>query len=90
VRGVFIGLLLLGIVAFGVLSIRPGGLRNQFRNMARRLRLALIMGGIYMLVSGGFRIVLSDSPWGEWGPIGVAVVLSIAFVVMSAERPLER
>lgn len=89
-RGVIIGLLLLGIVTFGVISLRPGGMRNQFRNMARRLKLALILGGIFMIVSAAFRVALADSPWGEWGPVGVAVVLSVVFVMMSAERPLQR
>lgn len=84
-----IGVVLIGIVVFGVLSMRPGGIRNQFRNMARRLKLAFVLGGIFMLVSGVCRIAIPNTAVGEWGPIGVAVVLSVIFLVMSVERPVE-
>jgi hypothetical protein len=90
VRGAIIGLALLGIVVFGALSLRPGGIRNQLRNIARRLKLALILGGIYMIISAGLRIALPDTAVAEWAPIGVGAVLALVFVAMSAERPLER
>lgn len=89
-RGVLIGLVLLFVVAVSVLSLRPGGLRNQFRNMARRLKLALILVGIYLVVSGALRLAFPDSVTAEWAMAGIAVVLGITFVVLGQDRQLQR
>jgi hypothetical protein len=87
-RGFLFGAILIFIVIVSALSLRPGGLRNQLRNMARRLKLALILGGVYAVVSAGIRLALPGSTAGEWGTVGAGLVLAIAFVFLSAERPL--
>lgn len=89
-RGLLIGLLLLFFVALSVLSLRPGGLRNQFRHMARRLKLALILVGVYLVVSGALRLAFPDSVTAEWVMAGIAVVLGITFVVLGQDRQLQR
>jgi hypothetical protein len=90
VRGLLIGLVLLFVVALSALSLRPGGLRNQFRNMARRLRLALILVGIYLLVSSILRLAFPNSVTAEWAMGAIAVVLGITFVVLGQDRQLQR
>jgi hypothetical protein len=85
-----VGALLLFIVIISTLSLRPGGLRNQLRNMARRLKLALVLGGIYLLVSAAFRLAFPNGAAAEWGTIGVGLVLALVFIFMSAERPLSQ
>lgn len=89
-RGVLIGLVLLFVVALSVLSLRPGGLRNQLRNMARRLKLALILVGIYLVVSGALRLAFPDSASAEWAMAGIAAALGITFVVLGQDRQLQR
>ena len=68
---------LLFFLTLTVLSFRPGGLRRQLRFAARRLRLALVLGGIYVLASTVARLLLGVGWVGgwvaDWGPPAVAV-----------------
>lgn len=89
-RGVLFGAILLFIVIVSTLSLRPGGLRNQLRNMARRLKIALVMGGIYALASAVLRLVFPGSAAAEWGTIGIGLVLALVFIFMSQERALHQ
>jgi hypothetical protein len=89
-RGFLIGLLLVPVFAITLLSIRPGGLRNQLRNVARRLKLALILGGIYIGVSAAVRLLLAGKPAADFVTIAVALILTVVFVFLGQDRQLER
>jgi hypothetical protein len=90
VRGFLVGLLLLPAIVLAVLSLRPGGLRAQLRNVARRLRLALILAGVYLVVSTALRLAVPPSPAAEFATAGIAVVLAAIFIVLGQDRQLER
>jgi hypothetical protein len=89
-RGFLIGLLLVPILVISLLSIRPGGLRNQLRNVARRFKLALILGGIYLLVSAALRLLVPDRTAVDFATVGVALALTLVFVYLGQDRQLER
>ena len=63
-----------------LLSLRPGGLRRQLRFAARRLRIVLILGGIYVFANAIVRVAFNDGPVVDWGPPALAVVLAVAFL----------
>jgi hypothetical protein len=90
VRGFLIGAFLLVFGAASVLSLRPGGLRNQLRNVARRFKLAMILAGIYLLCSTALRIAFPNSGLAEVGMVALAAALCVTFLVLSPDRPLER
>jgi hypothetical protein len=81
VRGVLIGFFLLPVLVIAVLSIRPGGLRQQLRNMRRRLKLALALGGAYVAASTVTKLLFADRPAAEWALVGLAVVLGVIFLI---------
>ena len=89
-RGLVIGLILMLVVVVSMLSLRPGGLRNQLRNVVRRLKLALILIGIYLVVSSVLRLAFPDSTPAEYAMAGIAAVLGITFVVLGQDRQLQR
>jgi hypothetical protein len=90
-RGILVGLVLLPAVALAVLSIRPGGLRRQLRFAARRLRIALVLGGIYVLASMVARFALGDTTTLEWVLGALALGLGITFVVLAQDpQPARR
>jgi hypothetical protein len=84
-RGFLIGLLVFVFFSISVLSIRPGGLRQQLRFAARRLRIAIVLGGVYLIASGVVRIAFPDGPVTEWGPPLLAVALSVLFFVLAQD-----
>jgi hypothetical protein len=84
-RGFLIGLLVLVFFSITVLSIRPGGLRRQLRFAARRLRIALILGGVYVFTTGVIRIAFPDGPVIEWGPPVLALALCVLFLVLAQD-----
>jgi hypothetical protein len=90
VRGFLAGMFLLVFVIVSALSLRPGGFRNQLRNIARRFKLAMILGGVYLLCSTVLRLAFPSSGLAEIGMVAVAGVLCITFLVLSPDRPLER
>jgi len=93
-RGFVIGLVLLVFLTITILSLRPGGIRRQLRFAARRLRLAIVLGGIYVVATTLVRIFLPDGPLADWGLPALAVVLVVTFAVLgqtpSSEEPLSR
>lgn len=89
-RGFVAGMFLLVFAVVTVLSFRPGGLRNQLRNVARRFKLALILVGIYLVGSGALRLAFPNSGIGEIGTIALAGILCVTFLVLSPDQPLER
>lgn len=88
-RGFFVGLLLIPLAVVTLLSIRPGGLRRQLANAARRLRLVLALAGVYLVVSGAIRIVGPNSLLEEWGLPALALMLVVVFIVMGQDPPPE-
>src|SRR5205823_1773624 len=90
VRGFLLGLVLIAVLVVSVLSIRPGGLRSQLRNVARRLRLALILFGVYLVASTVLRLALPDSLPSEVALGTIAAGLAVTFLVLGQDRQLER
>ena len=89
-RGFLIGLALLVFLSITILSLRPGGIRRQLRFAARRLRLALVLGGVYVVATTLVRIFFPDGPVADWALPALAVVLVITFAILgqdSAESP---
>ena len=68
-----------------VLSIRPGGLRRQLRLAARRLRLVLVLGGVYLILSTVIRVFFPDGWVSDYGPLVMALVLAGAFLVLAQD-----
>jgi hypothetical protein len=87
-RGFVIGLILFSFVVISVLSLRPGGLRNQLRNVARRFKIALVLGGLYVVASGVLRVTVQDPNASTLATVGIALVLGLLFVFLSQERQL--
>jgi uncharacterized membrane protein len=86
-RGFLIGLVLLVFLSLTVLSLRPGGIRRQLRFAARRLRLAIVLGGIYVVATTLVRIFFPDGPVADWGLPALAVVLVVTFAVLGQNPP---
>ncbi len=89
VRGFVLGFLLLLFVVFSVLSLRPGGLRNQLRNVARRFKLAMLLAGVYLVASAVLRVLLPNGDTAQWWAAGVGLVLAAIFLLLSQERRLD-
>ena len=89
-RGFVIGLvLILGLIAT-VLSIRPGGLRRQLRFAARRFRLGLLLGGVYLVGSAIVRLAFTQGPISDFGLPVLALVLVGVFMVLGQDPAAER
>jgi hypothetical protein len=85
VRGFLIGIILLPVLVVSLLSLRPGGLRRQLRFAARRLRLALIMAGIYLAGSALLYLFAAGTRLQEYGLPGLAVGLGVAFLLLAQD-----
>jgi len=80
VRGFAFGLVMLVGLTLTILSIRPGGLRRQLRLASRRLRIAIVLGGIWMVGSLIIRVVFPTGPISDYGPPAIAILLGAVFV----------
>ena len=80
-RGFAFGLILIAGLSLTILSLRPGGLRRQLRFAARRFRIMLILGGVYLLGSAIIRIAFSEGAVADYGPPVLAVILAAVFLV---------
>jgi hypothetical protein len=85
VRGFLLGLILLVGFTVTILSLRPGGLRRQLRFAARRFRIALALGGIFLIGSSIIRLAFSSGVVADFGPPALAIVLSVVFIVLAQE-----
>jgi hypothetical protein len=85
VRGFLIGLVFFVFLSVTILSLRPGGMRRQLRFAARRLRLVLILGGVYLVATSVVRIVSPVGWVADWGPPVLAVLLALAFLVVGQD-----
>ncbi len=77
--------MLLVFISTTVLSLRPGGLRRQLRFAARRLRLALVLGGIYFVANAAVRLAFDGGWIVDWGPPALALVLAVAFLILGQD-----
>jgi hypothetical protein len=89
VRGFVLGLIFVPLLLVSLLSLRPGGLRHQLKNVFRRLRLVLVLGGIVVFGSAVIRIVFGAEAVTDYLIGGLWVVVAIAFIVLGQDRPLE-
>jgi len=85
VRGFLLGLFFAVGLTVTVLSIRPGGLRRQLRMAARRLRIFLILGGVYLGASVVVRVAFPTGPVADYALPAVALVLVIVFVIVAQD-----
>lgn len=84
-RGFVIGLVFAVGLALTLLSLRPGGLRRQLRMAARRLRIALVLGGVYVAASIAVRLLFPTGPVADYGLPAVALALVIVFVIVAQD-----
>ena len=89
-RGFLVGLVLLMVFTVTILSLRPGGIRRQLRFVARRLRITLALGGIFLLGSSIIRIFFPNGPVADWGPPALALLLGGVFVVVAQDPAAAR
>jgi hypothetical protein len=88
VRAIVEGFVLMVALSVIVLSIKPGGLRRQLRLAARRLRLVLLFGGVYLVLSTAIRVFFPVGWVSDYGPIVVALVLAVALLVVAQDPAL--
>lgn len=86
VRGFVIGLIVIVGLSVSILSVRPGGLRRQLGFAARRFRIALVLGGIWVFASLVIRFAFPSGPVADYGPAAVAIVLGAVFLYLSRDR----
>ena len=84
-RSFAIGLILFTFVTATVLSLRPGGLRRQLRFAARRLRIVLVLGGVYLIASTALRLIFQQGPAIDYGLPIIAIVLAAAFLFLGRD-----
>ncbi len=80
-RGFLVGLVVIVAMTVSVLAIRPGGFRRQLRLVARRFRLVLVLGGIFVFGSLVIRLAFKEGPVVDFGPAALGLVLGIAFII---------
>jgi hypothetical protein len=89
-RGFALGSVLLVIVVLSVLLGRPGGLRHALRNAARRLRIALLLTGAYLLSSTVLRLAFPNNGLAEAALVVIAAALAITFLIVGQDRPADQ
>ena len=78
-RGFAFGLIVIVGLGAALLSIRPGGLRRQLALVARRFRIVLVLGGIWVFATLGIRLAFGTGPATDYGPALLAALLLIVF-----------
>ena len=84
-RSFFIGLVLLVAFSATALGLRPGGLRRQLRFAARRFRIALGLGGVYVVASTAIRLLFTSGPISDFGPPLIAAILIVAYLFLARD-----
>jgi hypothetical protein len=88
-RAFLAGAVLIPLLIVALLSIRPGGLRRQLRQAARRFKLALLLAGVYL--AGGIVLrLLPDRRLYDIGLPLLAAVLAVVFIYLAQERETVR
>jgi hypothetical protein len=72
-------------ISLSVLSVRPGGLRRQLGFAARRLRIMLVLGGVYVVASTIVKVVAPEGPVADYSPPVLAIALVIAFLFIARD-----
>jgi hypothetical protein len=85
VRGFVFGIVLFVALTTTILSLRPGGLRRQLRFAARRLRIVLALGGVYVAAATIIRIAFPSGPVSDYGPPAVALGLLAIYLVVARD-----
>jgi len=85
VRGFFFGLVVLVGLGVTVLSFRPGGIRKQLRFVARRFRIMLVLGGIFVAGSTIIRVAAPEGVIADYGPPAIAIVLAVVFMIVGRD-----
>jgi hypothetical protein len=85
VRGFLLGLVFMVGLTATLLSLRPGGLRRQLRLAARRFKIFLWLGGIYLAASIVIRIAFPTGPVSDYGPPVLALGLMLVFVIVAQD-----
>jgi hypothetical protein len=83
-RGFLFGLVVL-VLGVSVLSFRPGGIRRQLRFVARRLRIVLVLGGIFVAGSTIIRVAAPEGVIADYGPPALAIVLAGVFMIIGRD-----
>jgi hypothetical protein len=84
-RGFVIGLILVFGLSLTILSLRPGGIRRQLRFAARRFRIVLVLGGIYVIGSSIIRLAFPHGPVADYGTPALAIVVAAVFLVVGRD-----
>ena len=80
-RGFLLGVVVIVALMVSILAVRPGGLRLQLQLAGRRLRIILVLGGIFLLGSAIMRLAFTSGPVADFGPAALAVCLAVAFLI---------
>jgi hypothetical protein len=84
-RGIVFGLVILVGLSLTVLSIRPGGIRRQLGFVARRFRIVLVLGGIFVVGSTIIRIAAPQGVIADYGPPAIAIILAGVFMIVGRD-----
>jgi hypothetical protein len=84
-RGFLFGLVLLIGLGVTVLSFRPGGIRRQLRFVARRFRIMLVLGAIFVAGSTIIRVAAPQGLIADYGPPAIAIALAVVFMVVGRD-----
>ena len=84
-RGFVFAVFLIVLLTITILSIRPGGIRRQLRFVARRFRIALVLGGIFVVASMVIRVAFPGGVAADYGPAAIGVVLVAIFLVVARD-----
>ena len=69
--------------------MRPGGLRKQLTFVARRLRIMLILGGVYVFAAGLVKVFAPEGPVADFAPPLLAIALLVAFMFLARDPASE-
>lgn len=84
-RGFFFGLAAVALLSVTVLAARPGGIRRQLRLVARRFRILLVLGGVYVIGSLVIRLLFTSGPVADYAPIALAAALAVTFIFVARD-----
>ena len=84
-RGFLFGLVILFGLGLTVLSFRPGGIRRQLRFAARRFRIMLVLGGVFVAGSTVIRLFTAQGVIADYGPPAIAIVLAGVFMFVGRD-----
>ena len=84
-RSLVFGLAVLLGISLTILSLRPGGLRRQLRLAARRFRIVLVLGGIWLFGSLIIRLAFPTGPISDYASPALAIVMGIVFLFVGRD-----